>query len=435
MTPDPSGAAFSSGEEAARDLDRSDPLAPFRSRFHLPPGVVYMDGNSLGLCSLDAEDSLRGVLEEWKSMGVAGWLDGRPPWFFMAERAGEAAAPIVGALPEELVLTGTTTFNIHALAAALYRPAGRRTRILADALAFPTDVYALKGQIRLRGLDPDRELVLVGSPDGRMLDEAAIEAAMTEEVALALLPSVLYRSGQLLDMAYLAAAARRRGVLIGFDCSHSAGVVPHRLHDWGTDFAVFCGYKYLNGGPGCAAFLFLHERHFGTEPLLAGWFGSRKDRQFDMALDFDPEPTARGFQVSSPGILGTSPLLGALRVTREAGIEAIRDKSLRMTSYFMFLLRQGLTEPPYDFSIGTPLEPARRGGHVAVEHPREALRISLALKARGVVPDFRPPNVIRFAPIPLYNTYHEVWRVANHLREIIDGREYERFSPERGAIT
>jgi kynureninase len=426
---------FSPGESYAFELDRTDPLRRFRERFHLPPGTIYVDGNSLGLLSRDAESSLLRVLDEWRTLGIRGWLEAKQPWFTFAEEMGAKAAPLVGAGPGELVFTGTTTINIHALVSTFYRPEGKRTRILADALNFPTDLYALQGQIRQRGLDPDRELVLVPSADGRTLDEAKIVEAMTDEIALVFLPTVLYRSGQLLDIGRLAAEARRRGIPIGFDASHSAGVIPHRFSEWGVDFGVFCSYKYLNGGPGCSAFLYLNKSHFGLRPALPGWFGFVKERQFDLAPGFEPAPQAGGWQISSPGVLGSSPIEGALNVTLEAGIGTIREKSVRITSYLIDLVDAVLSVEPYGFSVGSPREPERRGGHVAVEHPGEALRISEALRARGVVPDFRPPNVIRIAPVPLTTTYHEVWRVVRHLKEIIDGREYERFGKERKAIS
>lgn len=429
MTPPLTSEAFAAG------LDRADPLARFRRRFHVPRGTIYMDGNSLGLLSRDAERSLRRVLGEWRCRGVRGWIEGSDPWFYAAEKTGAAAAPLVGAHADELIFTGTTTVNIHALIATFYKRRGRRTRILADALDFPTDIYALRSQIALAGGDPASDLVLVPSRDGRTIEESDVIARMTSEVALVFLPSVLYRSGQLLDMERLTREARRRGILIGFDCSHSAGVVPHRLSRWGVDFAVFCGYKYLNGGPGCSAFLYLNRRHFGRKPALAGWFGNRKATQFDMSLAFDPAPGAGGWQISSPGILGSAAMPGSLAVLREAGIGRVRAKSVRMTSFLIDLVRAELSKPPYDFAIGTPLDPGRRGGHIALEHPREALRINEALKSRGVVPDFRPPNVIRLAPVPLYNTYREVRRVVLHLKEIIDRGEHLSFPRRRRAVS
>lgn len=420
-------------EEAARRLDAEDPLARFRARFRIPAGTIYFDGNSLGLLGHESERSIARLLAEWRELAVRGWLDGQRPWFYLAEEIGAMAAELVGASPEELVLTGTTTSNIHALVSSFYRPAGRRTKILADALDFPSDIYALKSQVRLKGLDPARELKLVGSRDGRTIEEEDVIREMTDEVALVFLPSVLYRSGQLFDLERLAAEAFRRGIPIGFDCSHSAGAVPHDLSRWGVDFAVFCGYKYLNGGPGCPAFLFLHRRHFGREPALAGWFGSRKDRQFDMSHEFTPAPTAGGWQISSPGILGAAALEGSLAVIREAGIGPIREKSLRLTSFLIDLVQTRLAGR--GFTVGSPLDPRRRGGHVAVEHPVEAVRIGSALRDRGVIPDVRPPNIIRLAPVALYNTFGEAWSAVRLIEEIVDGRAYEAYPRKRPAVS
>ncbi|MFP4468975.1 MAG: kynureninase [Bacteroidales bacterium] len=419
----------------ARDLDHKDPLADFRQRFHIPDNTIYVDGNSLGLLSKDAEKSLLRVLNEWKTLGIKGWMDAERPWFYFAEHIGEMASPLVGAAPGELIFSGTTTVNIHALISSFYQPKGKRTRILADELNFPSDTYALKGQIKQKELDPDRELLLARSDNGKTLDEDRIVSMMTDEVALVWLPSVLYASGQLLDMEYLTQEAHKRGIPIGFDCSHSAGAVPHHFNRWGVDFATFCSYKYLNGGPGCTAFLYVNEKHFGKEPLMAGWFGYIKEKQFDMSLNFEHAENAGGWQISSPGILGASTMEGSVKLMQEAGIERIREKSLQLTGFFLKLFHGKLDVPPYNFSIATPEDPHRRGGHIALTHPDEALRINEALKARGIIPDFRAPDTIRIAPVALYNTFEEVCRVIEALEEILDNEEYLRFGKQRKAIS
>jgi kynureninase len=417
----------------ARRLDREDPLRRFRRRFYRPSGTIYLDGNSLGLLSRDAEDSLAKAVKSWKRLAVRGWLEADPPWFTLAERLGGRCAALVGAGADEVVMSGTTTVNIHALVNTFYRPEGRRTRIVADELDFPSDIYALKSILKMRGLDPAEHLVLVRSADGLTLDEREIARHFDETAALVFLPSVLYRSGQLLDMEFLTARAHERGIPVGFDCSHSVGAVPHELDRWGVDFALWCSYKYLNGGPGATAFLYVNRTHFGLNPALAGWFGSDKEKQFDMALDFVPAPAAGRFQISSPSILNVAPLLGSFNIIEAAGMTAIRERSLRLTRFLMDMV-DGLLAEPYGFSIGTPREDARRGGHVAVRHP-EGLRIAEALRARGVVPDFRPPDIIRVAPIALDSTFTELWTLVRHLREIIETKEYERFSAERKAIS
>jgi len=425
---------FELGMDYALRMDAEDPLASFKDRFYHLPGIIYMDGNSLGLLSRDAEASLLEVLEEWKTLGIGGWTGARIPWITYAERLGELQAGMVGAGPGEVVVCGGTTVNLHALVATFYEPEGARKKILADELNFPSDLYALASQINLRGGAPAEDLVLVESRDGRTIEEDDLIEAMTDEVALVLLPSVYYRSGQLLDMGRLTREARKRGILIGFDCSHSAGVIPHRFDEWGVDFAFWCNYKYVNGGPGSTGSMYVNKRHFGKTPGLAGWFGNNRATMFDMSNEFDPAEDASAWQIGTTTMLSTAPLEGAIGMINEAGIEAIRGKSTKITSYLMYLIDETLIEAPYSFSIGTPRQPERRGGHVGVEHG-DAWRVAEALKARGVIPDFRPPNVIRLAPIPLYTSYFEVWNVVQHLKAVIDNGEYEAFSHERSTVT
>ena len=255
--------------EYAKTLDAADKLAAFRDEFYLTKEMIYMDGNSLGLLSKRAEKSLLDLLNSWKTLGIDGWTEGDNPWFYLSESVGEKMAHLVGGLKNEVIATGSTTTNLHQLVATFYKPSGNKTKILADELNFPSDIYALKSQLTLKGYDPEEHLVQVKSADGRFLSEEAIIEAMTEDIALIVLPGVLYRSGQVLDMERLTAAAQERGIPIGFDLCHSIGAVEHSLHDWGVDFAFWCTYKHLNGGPGSVGGLFVHEKHFGTAPGLA----------------------------------------------------------------------------------------------------------------------------------------------------------------------
>ena len=420
-------------EQKAHDLDRDDVLARFRRRFFIPTDTIYLDGNSLGLMSRDAERAVRRVLEQWKQEVIGGYSLPRPDsWYYMGEELGAMMAPLIGATPDEVVATGTNTVNLHALLATFYEPQETRRKIVATALDFPTDIYALNSQIALRGGDPERDLVRVRSPDGRLILEKDIIKALDDTVAVALLPSVLYRSGQLLDLARLTTAAHSAGALIGFDCSHSVGAVPHQLHEKGVDFAVWCGYKYLNAGPGAPGALYVHRRHHRRLPALAGWWGNDKATQFDMSHDFQPSGDAGAWQISSNPQLSAAPLRASLKMFHEAGIERVRQKSLAMTEYLMELIDQ-ISGPPYEYHIGNPREPKHRGGHVAIEHA-EAARICKALKARGVVPDYRMPDVIRLAPVALYNTFHECWRTVQHLKAIIDTKEFEKFPDGRDLI-
>jgi kynureninase len=390
-----------------------------------------MDGNSLGLLSVRAEKAVIDVLNDWKKLGIRGWTEGERPWFYLSERLGGMVAPLIGATPEEVVVTGSTTTNIHQLISTFYQPEKNRTKILATKLDFPTDIYALQSQLRLRGFDASEHLVRVQSRDGRTLDEDGIVAAMSEEVALVLLPTVVYRSGQLLDVEYLTRVAHERGILIGFDAAHSIGSVPHSFSGWGVDFALWCSYKHLNGGPGAVAGLYVNRRHFGRLPGLSGWFGSDKGRQFDMEHEFVPAGSAGAYQMGTPHVLSVAPLLGSLEMFAEAGIEQVRAKSLMITRYLADLIQAELEG--MGFFIGAPLQDERRGGHIALEH-EEAARICEALKEEGVIPDFRAPNIIRLAPAALYTSYAEVWETVQALKRIMIEHRYKKYENQRGVV-
>jgi len=422
-------------QEFAIELDKKDFLNGFRERFYLLPAKIYMDGNSLGLLSRDAEKSLLKLLDQWKKLGINGWLQAENPWFYYAEKLGAQMANLVGAKPEEVIITSSTTVNLHSLVGTFYQPCGRKTKILADELNFPSDIYALSSQIKLKGLNPKENLVMVKSSDGRFLKEEDIVKLMSEEITLILLPSVLYRSGQLLDIEYLCNEAKKREITIGFDCSHSVGAMPHYFNQWGVDFACWCHYKYMNNGPGGVAGLYINEKHLKSPAALTGWWGYRKDKQFDMSLTFEKAKTAGGWQIGTPYLLSMAPLEGSLKIFQEAGINHVREKSLQLTGYMIDLLdKKGLTKKPYGYQIGSPREEKRRGGHVAVIHP-EAARINKALKDRDIIPDFRYPDIIRFAPVALYNTFEDVWQVVQALQEIIDHEEYKKYDETRDSVT
>jgi kynureninase len=422
-------------QDDALRRDADDPLAHIRQRFYpLSGNRIYMDGNSLGLLSADAERSILAAVDQWKRLGIDGWLTAEPDWFTLGERLGAMTAPLVGAIPDEVVVTGSTTVNLHSLVSTFYQPEGARRKIVATALDFPSDVYALQSQIELRGGDPARDLVLVPSRDGRTIVEADIIATLDDSVALALLPSVLYRSGQLLDIAALAAAGRERGIPVGFDCAHSVGAIPHQFDAWGVDFAFWCSYKYLNAGPGGPGALYVNRRLHQTKPGLTGWWGYLKQKQFDMVHEWEGAPSAGAWQISTVPVIAAASLLGSLTIFEEAGIEPIRQKSLQLTAYLIELIAAlDLTKYPYSFRIGTPLDPGARGGHVAVEHT-DAARIVRALKAHGIVPDFRAPDVIRLAPVALYTRFIDVWQTVRALRDIIDAGEHLQVEQGRSLV-
>lgn len=423
--------SFQATLEYAQQLDRLDTLRPFREEFYLKSNSIYMDGNSLGLLSKRAEWTLLEVLEGWKEYGIDGWTKGKYPWFDLSEKLGALMAPLVGAAANEVVVSGSTTVNLHQLIATFYQPEGNRCKILADELNFPTDIYAIQSQLRIQGFDPDTHLIRVKSRDGRFIEEEDIIAAMTDEIALIILPTVQYRSGQILDMKRLTAEAHKRGILIGFDGYHSIGAIPHSFSEWDVDFAYWCNYKYLNGGPGSVGGLYVNRKHFGTKPGLAGWFGSRKDKQFDLEHIFTPADTAGAYQMGTPHVLSLAPLIGSLEIFNEAGIENIRKKSLHINQYLMDLIEHELDG--MGFVIGNPREDHRRGGHVSLEH-QEAARICKSLKENGIIPDFRAPNIIRLAPVALYTSYEEVWHVVQTLKTIMTEKQYEKFTNEREVV-
>ncbi|SOC38093.1 kynureninase [Ureibacillus acetophenoni] len=415
----------------AEQLDQQDQLNSFKNEFYIRDGVYYMDGNSLGLLSKRSEQTLLSLLNSWKEHGIDGWTKGEYPWFYLSEKLGEMCAPLVGAKAEEVIMTGSTTSNLHQLLATFYSPKEGKTKILADELNFPSDLYAIQSQIRLHGFETDEHLILVKSEDGHTLAEDRIIEAMNDEVAVIVLPSILYRSGQILDMKKLTEAAHQKGIIIGFDLCHSVGAIPHSLHDIGVDFAFWCNYKHLNGGPGAVAGLFVHEKHLGKTPGLLGWFGSDKTKQFDLDIEMTPATTAGAYQLGTPHVLSLAPLYGSLELFNEAGIDAIREKSIKLTNYMMELIETEVSD--YGFTFGNPSDDVSRGGHIFLVH-EEAARICKALKEEGVIPDFRAPNGIRLAPVALYTSYTDVWETVQILKSIMVENKYKRFENQRDVI-
>ncbi|MBI2514227.1 MAG: kynureninase [Opitutae bacterium] len=420
--------------DRAAALDAADSLARFRAEFHLPRGQIYLDGNSLGLLSRPAEAAVQRVLGEWRALGIAGWGEAGAPWISLCETIAAQLAPLVGAAADEVCVTASTTGNLHQLLATLFEPThASRRAILGDELNFPSDAHAIASHLRLRGLDPATHYREVRSRDGRTLDEADIVAAFAPDVQLAVLPAVLFMSGQLLDVARLTREAHARGIVIGFDCSHSIGAVPHALTADGVDFAFWCSYKYLNAGPGAVGGLFLHRRHHHRAPGLAGWWGVKLDRRFAMSHTHEPARGAAALHVGTPPVLSVAPLQGALELFAAAGgIASLREKSLALTAWLIELADAHLA--PLGFEVVTPRDPARRGGHVALAHP-DAWRLCQALKAAGIVPDFRPPDIVRLAPAALYNSYRECLEAVARLANIVATRAHEQFPAARGSVT
>ncbi|MEZ3114968.1 kynureninase [Halobaculum sp. MBLA0147] len=437
---DPDADPFDRG--VAEALDDDDPLAAYRDQFSIPDDELYFDGNSLGLQSTAAVESLDRVTEEWRELAIRGWEDGDPDWFHFAEHLADRVAPLVGAAPSEVTVANSTTTNVHTLIGTFLdtlpgtpggpEPSAEAPAVLVDDLDFPTDHYAIRAQFRQRGIDPDEKLRTVASRDGRTIHPADVEAALDahDDVGIVFLPSVLYRSGQLFDLERITAAAHEHDALAGFDLAHSVGVVPHDLAAHDVDFAVWCSYKYLNAGPGAVAGLYVADRHHGTTPALAGWWGNDKETQFEMRQTFDPADGAGAWQIGTIPMLSAAPVEGAAETIGEAGIDRVRAKSVALTDYLIALV----DALPAEFTVGTPRDPTERGGHVAIEHP-EGYRLSEALRDRGVVVDFRPPNVVRVCPSPLYTRFVDVLAVAEELRDLAASGAYETYDPRDGGVT
>ncbi len=403
----------------ADELDRNDSLAHLRDRFCIPrhtdgADVAYLCGNSLGLAPTAARECVEQELVAWEQLGVEGHFKHERPWVSFHELFAKHLAEIVGAKPYEVVAMNTLTVNLHLMLTSFYRPTHERFKVLVGHAAFPSDRYALASQIELRGHNPE-EAILTAKPlaASRVLrteDVVALIEQHASELALVLMDGVNYYTGERIDIAAITEAAHRHGIVAGFDLAHAAGNVPLALHDWNADFAVWCHYKYLNGGPGCVAGCFVHERHgFAREPRarMAGWWGHDKHSRFKMGPDFEPIPGAEGWQLSNPPLFSLAALLPSLELFAEAGMDRLRAKSEALTGFLELAIR-GLF--PEWGEVITPAEPARRGCQLSIRVTRDAKRAFVALVANGVICDWREPDVIRLAPVPLYNRFADIVR-------------------------
>ena len=408
----------------ARSLDEADPLRDLRNEFLIPlhegAEQAYFCGNSLGLQPKAARAHVEEVLDKWAHEAVEGHFTGQAQWMPYHELVRDGLARVVGAQPSEVVAMNSLTANLHLMMVSFYRPTRERPAILMEAGAFPSDRYALESQVRFHGFDPATDLIELqpDEPDGTF-SMAAIERAIAEQgprLALIVWPGVQYRSGQAFDLREIARLGHAAGALVGFDCAHAAGNLPLQLHDSGADFAVWCHYKYMNAGPGAVAGCFVHERHARTDrPRFAGWWGHEQASRFRMGADFVPTPGADGWQLSNPPILGLAPLRGSLELFDRAGMAALREKSERLTGYLENLIRDRLSDT---LQIATPREPERRGAQLSLRvvegrglTGRDAGRSLFDfLATRGVLGDWREPDVIRISPAPMYNNHADVLR-------------------------
>ena len=421
--------AFSSDENFARQLDAEDPLCDSREKFSLPLGkdgkpVIYFAGNSLGLMPKSARQIVDDELDNWANLGVDAHHATGTPWYSYHEALREPTARLAGAKPLEVICMNSLTVNLHLMMATFYRPTKSRFKILMEEPAFPSDTYAVKTQILHHALDPKDALVLARPRKDeftlRAEDIVGLINKNADKLAVIIFGGANFFTGQVFDIEEIAAAAHKHDIIAGFDLAHAIGNVPLSLHNWNVDFAVWCSYKYLNAGPGAVAGAFVHERHATNTslPRLAGWFGNDPNTRFRLHLEpeFVPVASADGWQISNPPIFSMAPLRASLSVFDEAGgMEPLRAKSIQLTGYLEFLIEQIGSKK---FSLITPADPNARGAQLSIlahEHPKQ---LHEELVAAGVKCDFREPNVIRVAPAPLYNTFHEVWLLgqvlANH---------------------
>lgn len=402
----------------ASRLDALDTLSAFRSRFYLPADsvgnpLIYLCGHSLGLQPKTVELYVKEVLADWAALGVEGHFKAARPWLSYHELLTAQIARLVGAKNVEVVAMNTLTVNLHLMMVSFYRPTPSRHKILIEPHAFPSDQYAVKSQIRFHGYDPGDALVeLIPRESETVIRQEDIEALLDREgesIALIMLGGVNYYSGQVFNMEHTTKIGHAKGCVVAFDLAHAAGNIPLRLHDWNVDFAVWCSYKYLNAGPGSTAGCFVHERHAKSLdlPRFAGWWGHNTQTRFQMGPAFDPISGAEGWQLSNPPILPLAALRASMEVFDEAGIEKLREKSVELTGYLEFLIR---LHCPEEVSILTPENPSQRGCQLSLQIHRNGRQVFESLSAHGVVCDWREPDVIRVAPVPLYNTFGEVWR-------------------------
>jgi kynureninase len=413
-------------EAEALRLDAAEP--GHRHLFHVPPAdggrypeAAYLAGNSLGLQPRATRDELLADLDAWSRLGVEGHLAADRPWLPYHELLTAPAARLVGALPTETVVMNSLTVNLHLLMVSFYRPEGERTRIVIEDAAFPSDSYAVRSQARFHGLDPDSTIVRLAPRPGedtlRTEDVTGYLAAEGDTVALVLLGGVNYLTGELMDIPAITAAGRAAGAVVGWDLAHAAGNVPLSLHDWDVDFAAWCSYKYLNSGPGALAGVFVHERHHGDAslPRFEGWWSTAAQTRFEMAPVSRPPTTVEAWQISNPPIFAMGPVRTSLELFDSVGMAALRARSLRLTGYLERLLDEVTADRP--LSVITPRQTGRRGCQLSVRiGAGSANELTKRLRhEHGVIADAREPDVVRFAPVPLYSTYHDCWRVADAL--------------------
>ena len=413
---------FSYGESFAHKMDEQDSLKKLRNQFHIPleyqrDQPIYFCGNSLGLQTKKAEKYVQQEIENWKLMGVKGHTKGDTPWFPYHEYLTEYTCELAGSLPSEVVVMNSLTVNIHLLMVSFYRPTKKRYKILIEDHAFPSDRFAIESQVRFHGFSPDKAIVTMKSVSGKpcITTEEILDYINREKdnLGMIFMGGVNYFTGQVFDMKTITEAGHEAGCIVGFDLAHGTGNVILQLHDWNVDFAAWCSYKYLNGGPGCLSGVFIHENHHGnTElPRFNGWWGHNKNTRFNSENSFDSLIGAEGWQCSNPPIFPLASLRASMELFHLTGIKSLREKSKLLTSYLYFLLKD------LSLEIITPISDHERGCQVSISLGKRGWKVFQELTKKGVVADWREPNVIRIAPVPFYNTFYEVWKFSKLLKE------------------
>ena len=415
---------YENNKTFAKQLDDKDPLASYREKFYIPQvngrDSIYLCGNSLGLQPKTVKDYLDQELKDWANLGVEGHLQAKNPWYSYHENFSNPLSRLVGAKSSEVIAMNGLTVNLHLMLISFYRPQGKRYKILCEHKAFPSDQYAFESQVKLNGYDPEDAIIEVGPKDGDSLidNEQFLEKIEEhkDELALVVLGGVNYYTGQYYDLERIAKASHDAGAYVGYDLAHAVGNIEMSLHDWGVDFGVWCSYKYLNSGAGGVAGAFVHEKHFGNKEIhrLAGWWGHDKESRFLMEPGFNPIPTAESWQLSNAPVFSMAPHMASLKVFDEVGMDALCRKRDMLTGYLEFLIEE-INE---NMNIITPKDKTQRGCQLSILTGENGKEIHDNLTKEGVISDWRNPNVIRVAPVPLYNTFEDVYRFAQMLKEI-----------------
>ncbi len=421
---------FENTLEFAQQLDKQDPLNRFRDKFYIPlvngKECIYFTGNSLGLQPKTVQEYILNDLEDWANYGVEGHVHARNPWIKYHEMFPEKLAPILGAMEQEVVVMNQLTINLHLLLISFYRPTKERYKIICEAKAFPSDQYALESQVLLSGFDSEKSIIEVKAREGEhtIRNEDIIDTIKkhSNELAVVIIGGVNYYTGQVFEMQAIAAAAHDVGAYCGFDLAHAAGNIELKLHDWNVDFACWCSYKYLNSGPGAVAGAFIHQRYAADKSLLrlAGWCGTNKGKRFKMEKKFDPIPTAEGWQLSTTPILNMSAHRASLDLFEEAGFENIIAKGKQLSAFLIFILDDiNASASKKIIEIITPRNENEHGCQVSILMLEKGKEIFESLKKNGVTVDWREPNVIRLAPVPLYNTFEDIFRFGEIIKNML----------------